>query len=226
MRREALRRRVRLRRKTLRPRICGRTRDIDDCSTRPSRRPRFGLDCCATPASHPGCARIPWRPARLPSPFQIRSTRTHQEWAAGSERRPLKLVSRMDGHHAARVARDARSRAGLSGAGPPATPGRAAADRRRRVLIEGYRPLSRWLPTTDEPGIPERITSTSSSGRVGYSLPDAETLSTPASRKPQGQFSRLLRGPPGCRSAPTRATTKRTASWRGSATRPNSSLWF
>ena len=87
MHREALRRRVRLLAQDTATPHLWQDEDIDDWSTRPSRRPRFGSTVAGSDAGNASRAvRIPLVTARPPSPFQIRSTRSPTK--SGSRRAP------------------------------------------------------------------------------------------------------------------------------------------
>ena len=197
MRREALRRRVRLLgHDTVRPYLW-QDEDIDDWLNEAQHEAAIRARLLrATPASHPALCEYPLAAgeAAITVPDQLYEI-SHQEWAAGSERRPLKLVSRewMDttlpgwrGMPAAEPDYLVQDRQQIEVVPPPIVAG--------AVLIEGYRLPEPMESDEDEPRIPlaHHIHLVQWALHVGYSIPDAETFNPGKAQAAESEFGRYF----------------------------------
>lgn len=220
MRRETLRRRVRLlAQDTILPYLW-QDEDIDDWLNEAQQEAAIRARLLrATPASHPALCEYPLAAGEtaITVPDQIYEI-SHQEWAAGSERRPLKLVSRewmdttLPGWRAMPAADPdylVQDRQQLEVVPPPIADG--------SVRIEGYRLPEPMQADNDEPRIPlaHHIHLVQWVLHVGYSLPDADTFNPGKSQAAEAEFSRYFGARP---DADLRADTRndethRIVSW-------------
>ena len=220
MRREALRRRVRLLAQDTTLPYLWQDEDIDDWLNEAQQEAAIRARLLrATPQSHPALCEFSLTAGEsavtLPDAlYEI----THQEWAAGSERRPLKLVSRewmdttLPGWRAMPAADPdylVQDRQQLEVVPPPIADG--------SVLIEGYRLPEPMGADDEEPGIPlaHHIYLVQWALHVGYSLPDAETFNPGKSQAAEAEFTRYFGARP---DADLRADTRndethRIVSW-------------
>ena len=220
MHREALRRRVRLLAQDTATPYLWQDEDIDDWLNEAQQEAAIRARLLrATPASHPALCEYPLAAGEtaITVPDQIYEI-THQEWAAGSERRPLKLVSRewmdttLPGWRAMPAADPdylVQDRQQLEVVPPPIADG--------SVRIEGYRLPEPMQADNDEPRIPlaHHIHLVQWALHVGYSLPDAETFNPGKSQAAEAEFTRYFGARP---DADLRADTRndethRIVSW-------------
>ena len=197
MHREALRRRVRLLAQDTATPYLWQDEDIDDWLNEAQQEAAIRARLLrATPASHPALCEYPLAAGEtaITVPDQIYEI-THQEWAAGSERRPLKLVSRewmdttLPGWRAMPAADPdylVQDRQQLEVVPPPIADG--------SVRIEGYRLPEPMQADNDEPRIPlaHHIHLVQWALHVGYSLPDAETFNPGKSQAAEAEFTRYF----------------------------------
>ena len=197
MRREALRRRVRLLAQDTTLPYLWQDEDIDDWLNEAQQEAAIRARLLrATPASHPALCEFSLTagetaialPERL---YEI----SYQEWVIGAERRPLKLVSRewmdttLPGWRAMPAAEPdylVQDRQALEVVPPPIAAG--------AVLIEGYRLPEPMVADDEEPGIPlaHHIHLVQWALHVGYSLPDAETFNPGKSQAAEAEFTRYF----------------------------------
>lgn len=220
MHREALRRRVRLLATDTAAPYLWQDEDIDDWLNEAQQEAAIRARLLrATPASHPALCEYPLAAGEtaITVPDQIYEI-SHQEWAAGSERRPLKLVSRewmdttLPGWRAMPAADPdylVQDRQQLEVVPPPIADG--------SVRIEGYRLPEPMQADNDEPRIPlaHHIHLVQWALHVGYSLPDAETFNPGKSQAAEAEFTRYFGARP---DADLRADTRndethRIVSW-------------
>lgn len=220
MHREALRRRVRLLAQDTATPYLWQDEDIDDWLNEAQQEAAIRARLLrATPASHPALCEYPLAAGEtaITVPDQIYEI-SHQEWAAGSERRPLKLVSRewmdttLPGWRAMPAADPdylVQDRQQLEVVPPPIADG--------SVRIEGYRLPEPMQANNDEPRIPlaHHIHLVQWALHVGYSLPDAETFNPGKSQAAEAEFTRYFGARP---DADLRADTRndethRIVSW-------------
>jgi len=220
MHREALRRRVRLLAQDTATPYLWQDEDIDDWLNEAQQEAAIRARLLrATPASHPALCEyhLAAGETAITVPDQIYEI-SHQEWAAGSERRPLKLVSRewmdttLPGWRAMPAADPdylVQDRQQLEVVPPPIADG--------SVRIEGYRLPEPMQANNDEPRIPlaHHIHLVQWALHVGYSLPDAETFNPGKSQAAEAEFTRYFGARP---DADLRADTRndethRIVSW-------------
>ena len=220
MHREALRRRVRLLAQDTVTPYLWQDEDIDDWLNEAQQEAAIRARLLrATPASHPALCEYPMAAGEtaITVPDQIYEI-SHQEWAAGSERRPLKLVSRewmdttLPGWRAMPAAEPdylVQDRQQLEVVPPPIADG--------SVRIEGYRLPEPMQADNDEPRIPlaHHIHLVQWALHVGYSLPDTETFNPGKSQAAEAEFTRYFGARP---DADLRADTRndethRIVSW-------------
>ena len=197
MRREALRRRVRLlAQDTTRPYLW-QDEDIDDWLNEAQQEATIRARLLrATPASHPALCEFSLTAGEtaIALPEQLYEI-SYQEWVIGAERRPLKLVSRewmdttLPGWRAMPAAEPdylVQDRQALEVVPPPIAAG--------AVLIEGYRLPEPMVADDEEPGIPlaHHIHLVQWALHVGYSLPDAETFNPGKSQAAEAEFARYF----------------------------------
>lgn len=197
MRREALRRRVRLlAQDTARPYLW-QDEDINDWLDEAQQEAAIRARLLrATPESHPALCEFSLTAGEVTValPDQLYEI-SNQEWKAGTERWPLALVTRewLD-----TTAPDWR-------ATPPGEPAYVVQDRQQlqvvpapitdgAVLIEGYRLPEPMQSDEDEPRIPlaHHIHLVQWALHVGYLLPDAETLNPGKSAEAEAEFTRYF----------------------------------
>ena len=197
MHREALRRRVRLLAQDTATPYLWLDEDIDDWLNEAQQEAAIRARLLrATPQSHPALCEFSLTAGEsaVTVPDALYEI-THQEWAAGSERRPLKLVSRewmdttMPGWRAMPAADPdylVQDRQQLEVVPPPIADG--------SVLIEGYRLPEPMGADDEEPGIPlaHHIYLVQWALHVGYSLPDAETFNPGKSQAAEAEFTRYF----------------------------------
>ena len=197
MRREALRRRVRLLAQDTTLPYLWQDEDIDDWLNEAQQEAAIRARLLrATPASHPALCEFSLTAGEtaIALPEQLYEI-SHQEWNAGAERRPLKLVSRewmdttLPGWRAMPAAEPdylVQDRQALEVVPPPIAAG--------AVLIEGYRLPEPMVADDEEPGIPlaHHIHLVQWALHVGYSLPDTETLNPGKSQAAEAEFTRYF----------------------------------
>ena len=197
MHREALRRRVRLLAQDTATPYLWQDEDIDDWLNEAQQEAAIRARLLrATPASHPALCEYPLAAGEtaITVPDQLYEI-SHQEWAAGSERRPLKLVSRewmdttLPGWRAMPAADPdylVQDRQQLEVVPPPIADG--------SVRIEGYRLPEPMQADNDEPRIPlaHHIHLVQWALHVGYSLPDTETFNPGKSQAAEAEFTRYF----------------------------------
>lgn len=197
MRREALRRRVRLLAQDTTLPYLWQDEDIDDWLNEAQQEATIRARLLrATPASHPALCEYPLAASEtaITVPDQLYEI-SHQEWTAGGERRPLKLVSRewmdttLPGWRAMPAAEPdylVQDRQALEVVPPPIAAG--------SVRIEGYRLPEPMVADDEEPGIPlaHHIHLVQWALHVGYSLPDAETFNPGKSQAAEAEFARYF----------------------------------
>ena len=202
MRREALRRRVRLLAQDTTLPYLWQDEDIDDWLNEAQQEAAIRARLLrATPASHPALCEYTMAAGEtaITVPDQLYEI-SHQEWNAGGERRPLKLVSRewmdttLPGWRASPAAEPdylVQDRQALEVVPAPSTDG--------AVLIEGYRLPEPMELDADEPRIPlaHHIHLVQWALHIGYSLPDAETLNPGKSQTAEAEFTRYFGARPG-----------------------------
>ena len=220
MHREALRRRVRLLAQDTATPYLWQDEDIDDWLNEAQQEAAIRARLLrATPQSHPALCEFSLTAGEsaVTVPDALYEI-SHQEWAAGSERRPLKLVSRewmdttLPGWRAMPAADPdylVQDRQALEVVPPPIADG--------AVLIEGYRLPEPMGADDEEPGIPlaHHIHLVQWALHVGYSLPDAETFNPGKSQAAEAEFTRYFGARP---DADLRADTRndethRIVSW-------------
>lgn len=220
MHREALRRRVRLLAQDTETPYLWQDEDIDDWLNEAQQEAAIRARLLrATPASHPALCEYPLAAGEtaITVPDQLYEI-SHQEWNAGGERRPLKLVSRewMDttmpdwrSIPAGEPAYLVQDHQQLQVVPTPATDG--------ALLIEGYRLPDPMQSDDDEPRIPlaHHIHLVQWALHVGYSLPDAEMFNAGKSAAAEAEFTRYFGARP---DADLRADTRndethRIVSW-------------
>ena len=197
MRREALRRRVRLLAQDTTLPYLWQDEDIDDWLNEAQQEATIRARLLrATPASHPALCEFSLTAGEtaIALPEQLYEI-SYQEWVIGAERRPLKLVSRewmdttLPGWRAMPAAEPdylVHDRQALEVVPAPSTDG--------AVLIEGYRLPEPMELDDDEPRIPlaHHIHLVQWALHVGYSLPDAETLNPGKSQAAEAEFARYF----------------------------------
>ena len=197
MRREALRRRVRLLALDTKRPYMWEDEDIDDWLNEAQQEAAIRARLLrATPASHPALCEYTLAAGEtaLTMPDRLYEI-SHQEWAAGSERRPLKLVSRewmdttLPGWRAMPAAEPdylVQDRQALEVVPPPIAAG--------AVLIEGYRLPEPMQSDDEEPGIPlaHHIHLVQWALHVGYLMPDAEMFNPGKSQAAEAEFARYF----------------------------------
>ena len=220
MHREALRRRVRLLAQDTATPYLWQDEDIDDWLNEAQQEAAIRARLLrATPQSHPALCEFSLTAGEsaVTVPDALYEI-SHQEWAAGSERRPLKLVSRewmdttLPGWRAMPAADPdylVQDRQQLEVVPPPIADG--------SVRIEGYRLPEPMQANNDEPRIPlaHHIHLVQWALHVGYSLPDTETLNPDKSQAAEAEFTRYFGARP---DADLRADTRndethRIVSW-------------
>ena len=220
MHREALRRRVRLLAQDTATPYLWQDEDIDDWLNEAQQEAAIRARLLrATPQSHPALCEFSLTAGEsaVTVPDALYEI-THQEWAVGSERRPLKLVSRewmdttLPGWRAMPAGEPdylVQDRQQLEVVPPPIADG--------AVLIEGYRLPEPMGADDEEPGIPlaHHIYLVQWALHVGYSLPDAETFNPGKSQAAEAEFTRYFGARP---DADLRADTRndethRIVSW-------------
>lgn len=220
MHREALRRRVRLLALDTATPYLWQDEDIDDWLNEAQQEAAIRARLLrATPQSHPALCEFSLTAGEsaVTVPDALYEI-SHQEWAEGSERRPLKLVSRewmdttLPGWRAMPAADPdylVQDRQQLEVVPPPIADG--------SVRIEGYRLPEPMQADNDEPRIPlaHHIHLVQWALHVGYSLPDAETLNPGKSQAAEAEFTRYFGARP---DADLRADTRndethRIVSW-------------
>ena len=197
MRREALRRRVRLLAQDTTLPYLWQDEDIDDWLNEAQQEAAIRARLLrATPASHPALCEFSLTAGEtaIALPEQLYEI-SYQEWVIGAERRPLKLVSRewmdttLPGWRAMPAAEPdylVQDRQALEVVPPPIAAG--------AVLIEGYRLPEPMELDDDEPRIPlaHHIHLVQWALHIGYSLPDAETLNPGKSQAAEAEFARYF----------------------------------
>ena len=197
MRREALRRRVRLLAQDTTLPYLWQDEDIDDWLNEAQQEAAIRARLLrATPASHPALCEFSLTAGEtaIALPEQLYEI-SYQEWVIGAERRPLKLVSRewmdttLPGWRAMPAAEPdylVQDRQALEVVPPPIADG--------AVLIEGYRLPEPMGADDEEPGIPlaHHIHLVQWALHVGYSLPDAETFNPGKSQAAEAEFTRYF----------------------------------
>ena len=197
MRREALRRRVRLLAQDTTLPYLWQDEDIDDWLNEAQQEATIRARLLrATPASHPALCEFSLTAGEtaIALPEQLYEI-SYQEWVIGAERRPLKLVSRewmdttLPGWRAMPAAEPdylVQDRQALEVVPPPIAAG--------AVLIEGYRLPEPMVADDEEPGIPlaHHIHLVQWALHVGYSLPDAETFNPGKSQAAEAEFARYF----------------------------------
>lgn len=197
MRREALRRRVRLLAQDTTLPYLWQDEDIDDWLNEAQQEAAIRARLLrATPASHPALCEFSLTAGEttIALPDQLYEI-SYQEWQSGGERRPLKLVSRewmdttLPGWRAMPAAEPdylVQDRQALEVVPPPIADG--------TVLIEGYRLPEPMELDDDEPRIPlaHHIHLVQWALHVGYSLPDAETFNPGKSQAAEAEFTRYF----------------------------------
>ena len=197
MRREALRRRVRLLAQDTTLPYLWQDEDIDDWLNEAQQEAAIRARLLrATPASHPALCEFSLTAGEtaIALPEQLYEI-SYQEWVIGAERRPLKLVSRewmdttLPGWRAMPAAEPdylVQDRQALEVVPPPIAAG--------AVLIEGYRLPEPMVADDEEPGIPlaHHIHLVQWALHVGYSLPDAETFNPGKSQAAEAEFARYF----------------------------------
>lgn len=197
MRREALRRRVRLLAKDTALPYLWQDEDIDDWLNEAQQEAAIRARLLrATPASHPALCEFSLTAGEtaIALPEQLYEI-SYQEWVIGAERRPLKLVSRewmdttLPGWRAMPAAEPdylVQDRQALEVVPPPIAAG--------AVLIEGYRLPEPMGADDEEPGIPlaHHIHLVQWALHIGYSLPDAETFDPGKSQAAEAEFTRYF----------------------------------
>lgn len=220
MHREALRRRVRLLAQDTATPYLWQDEDIDDWLNEAQQEAAIRARLLrATPQSHPALCEFSLTAGEsaVTVPDALYEI-SHQEWAEGSERRPLKLVSRewmdttLPGWRAMPAADPdylVQDRQQLEVVPPPIADG--------SVRIEGYRLPEPMQADNDEPRIPlaHHIHLVQWALHVGYSLPDAETFNPGKSQAAEAEFTRYFGARP---DADLRADTRndethRIVSW-------------
>ncbi len=220
MHREALRRRVRLLAQDTTLPYLWQDEDIDDWLNEAQQEAAIRARLLrATPASHPALCEYTLAAGEtaITVPDQLYEI-SHQEWAAGSERRPLKLVSRewmdttLPGWRAMPAADPdylVQDRQQLEVVPPPIADG--------AVLIEGYRLPEPMGADDEEPGIPlaHHIHLVQWALHVGYLMPDADMFNAGKSQAAEAEFTRYFGARP---DADLRADTRndethRIVSW-------------
>lgn len=197
MHREALRRRVRLLAQDTTLPYLWQDEDIDDWLNEAQQEAAIRARLLrATPASHPALCEYTLAAGEtaITVPDQLYEI-SHQEWAAGSERRPLKLVSRewmdttMPGWRAMPAADPdylVQDRQQLEVVPPPIADG--------SVRIEGYRLPEPMQANNDEPRIPlaHHIHLVQWALHVGYLMPDADMFNPGKSQAAEAEFTRYF----------------------------------
>ena len=197
MRREALRRRVRLLAQDTTLPYLWQDEDIDDWLNEAQQEATIRARLLrATLASHPALCEFSLTAGEtaIALPEQLYEI-SYQEWVIGAERRPLKLVSRewmdttLPGWRAMPAAEPdylVQDRQALEIVPPPIADG--------AVLIEGYRLPEPMELDDDEPRIPlaHHIHLVQWALHVGYSLPDAETFNPGKSQAAEAEFARYF----------------------------------
>lgn len=197
MRREALRRRVRLLAQDTTLPYLWQDEDIDDWLNEAQQEAAIRARLLrATPASHPALCEFSLTAGEtaIALPEQLYEI-SYQEWVIGAERRPLKLVSRewmdttLPGWRAMPAAEPdylVQDRQQLQVVPPPIADG--------AVLIEGYRLPEPMDLDDDEPRIPlaHHIHLVQWALHVGYSMPDAETFNPGKSQAAEAEFARYF----------------------------------
>lgn len=197
MRREALRRRVRLLAQDTTLPYLWQDEDIDDWLNEAQQEAAIRARLLrATPASHPALCEFSLTAGEtaIALPEQLYEI-SYQEWVIGAERRPLKLVSRewmdttLPGWRAMPAAEPdylVQDRQQLQVVPPPIADG--------AVLIEGYRLPEPMELDDDEPRIPlaHHIHLVQWALHVGYSMPDAETFNPGKSQAAEAEFARYF----------------------------------
>ena len=220
MRREALRRRVRLLAQDTTLPYLWQDEDIDDWLNEAQQEAAIRARLLrATPASHPALCEFSLTAGEtaIALPEQLYEI-SYQEWVIGAERRPLKLVSRewmdttLPGWRAMPAAEPdylVQDRQALEVVPPPIADG--------SVRIEGYRLPEPMQADNDEPDIPlaHHIHLVQWALHVGYSMPDAETFNPGKSQAAEAEFTRYFGARP---DADLRADTRndethRIVSW-------------
>lgn len=194
MHREALRRRVRLLAQDTATPYLWQDEDIDDWLNEAQQEAAIRARLLrATPQSHPALCEFSLTAGEsaVTVPDALYEI-SHQEWAAGAERRPLKLVSRewmdttLPGWRAMPAGEPdylVQDRQQLEVVPPPIADG--------SVRIEGYRLPEPMQSDDDEPRIPlaHHIHLVQWALHVGYSLPDAETFNPGKSQAAEAEFT-------------------------------------
>ena len=220
MHREALRRRVRLLAQDTATPYLWQDEDIDDWLNEAQQEAAIRARLLrATPQSHPALCEFSLTAGEsaVTVPDALYEI-SHQEWAAGSERRPLKLVSRewmdttMPGWRAMPAADPdylVQDRQQLEVVPPPIADG--------SVRIEGYRLPEPMQADNDEPRIPlaHHIHLVQWALHVGYLMPDADMFNPGKSQAAEAEFTRYFGARP---DADLRADTRndethRIVSW-------------
>lgn len=197
MRREALRRRVRLLAQDTTLPYLWQDEDIDDWLNEAQQEAAIRARLLrATPASHPALCEFSLTAGEttIALPDQLYEI-SYQEWQSVGERRPLKLVSRewmdttLPGWRAMPAAEPdylVQDRQALEVVPAPSADG--------AVLIEGYRLPEPMDLDADEPRIPlaHHIHLVQWALHIGYSLPDAETLNPGKSQTAEAEFTRYF----------------------------------
>ena len=220
MRREALRRRVRLLAQDTTLPYLWQDEDIDDWLNEAQQEAAIRARLLrATPASHPALCEFSLTAGEtaIALPEQLYEI-SYQEWVIGAERRPLKLVSRewmdttLPGWRAMPAAEPdylVQDRQALEVVPPPIAAG--------AVLIEGYRLPEPMVADDEEPGIPlaHHIHLVQWALHVGYSLPDAETFNPGKSQAAEAEFARYFGARPDAdlRSDTRNDETHRIVAW-------------
>jgi diadenosine tetraphosphatase ApaH/serine/threonine PP2A family protein phosphatase len=197
VRREALRRRVRLLAQDTTLPYLWQDEDIDDWLNEAQQEAAIRARLLrATPTSHPALCEFSLTAGEttIALPDQLYEI-SYQEWQSGGARRPLKLVSRewmdttLPGWRAMPAAEPdylVQDRQALEVVPPPIADG--------AVLIEGYRLPEPMELDDDEPRIPlaHHIHLVLWALHIGYSLPDAETLNPGKSQAAEAEFTRYF----------------------------------
>jgi hypothetical protein len=197
VRREALRRRVRLLAQDTTLPYLWQDEDIDDWLNEAQQEAAIRARLLrATPASHPALCEFSLTAGEttIALPDQLYEI-SYQEWQSVGERRPLKLVSRewmdttLPGWRAMPAAEPdylVQDRQALEVVPAPSADG--------AVLIEGYRLPEPMDLDADEPRIPlaHHIHLVQWALHIGYSLPDAETLNPGKSQTAEAEFTRYF----------------------------------
>ena len=197
MHREALRRRVRLLAQDTATPYLWQDEDIDDWLNEAQQEAAIRARLLrATPQSHPALCEFSLTAGEsaVTVPDALYEI-SHQEWAAGSERRPLKLVSRewmdttLPGWRAMPAGEPdylVQDRQQLEVVPPPIADG--------SVRIEGYRLPEPMQSDDDEPRIPlaHHIHLVQWALHVGYLMPDAEMFNAGKSAAAEAEFTRYF----------------------------------